>query len=146
MEILLLAAGLSTMAVIATSVVVAVIVYLRRIPEPSSAPAEPQQQPWQVEFMARVAALEVTVQGLPSLWEDERKRAERAFASARAARSKLDREREEQLESEDGEGGSENVRAEYVGGGDGYRLHAVPEGVEDASIEAARERAAALGY
>jgi len=36
---------------------------------------------------ARLASLELTVKGLPSLWEEERKRAERAADSARKART-----------------------------------------------------------
>jgi len=43
----------------------------------------------------RLAALEVTVQGLPSLWEEERKRAKRAQDSARK-----DREHSEQIRAE----------------------------------------------
>lgn len=43
-----------------------------------------------------LAALQVTVQGLPSLWEEERDRANKAYARLRAAESSARRRAEEQ--------------------------------------------------
>jgi len=43
----------------------------------------------------RLAALELTVQGLPSIWEDERARTQRAADAARAARKSAEDKLEE---------------------------------------------------
>ncbi len=58
--------------------VVGLLLYLKPKEEPAKGPGEAVE--------ARLTSLELTVKGFPSLWEEERKRAERAADSARKAR------------------------------------------------------------
>jgi len=68
-------------------------------------------------FGARLAAVEIQVQGLPSLWEDERNRAKRDADSARKARKvaedKLE-EVEELIEAGLEPGGENATRSDQV--------------------------------
>ncbi len=71
---------------------------------------------------SRLASLEITVKGLPSLWEEERKRADRAADSARKARTAAEKILAEVGEVEDpGQGvpefdgaGGEQLEMSYV--------------------------------
>ncbi len=94
-----------------------------------------------VQMESRLAALELTVAGLPSLWESERSRAEAAANSARTARARaerLTREREAELEAD------HNVRGDDAEESGGGRMPAVrqdlgphpqPDGYSRALIE-----------
>lgn len=83
-------------------------------------PGASVQPPSDVEV--RLAALELTVAGLPSLWESERSRAEAAANSARTARARaerLTRQREEELDADD------DVRGDDAREGRAQRMPAV---------------------
>jgi len=123
--------------VLATSLagVAALFTYLQRIKPPASAAGSALE--------ARLAAVELTVMGLPSLWEDERRRSERARDASRKARDSADEKLEEvaeliesgaDLRSVDGEG-SEQTQLQLMRG----NLGPAP----DASLH---ERAAALEH
>lgn len=70
----------------------------------------------------RMAAMELTIAGLPSLWEEERKRAKRAQDSARKSREDADAKLLAIAEYE--ESGSE-LRPEYEEGGGEPEMHPV---------------------
>jgi hypothetical protein len=131
-----LLAALALIAALTASFVVS-IVAVRAFPRPLDDP-EPVQPPTPdlaptpqlVELMGKVAALEVTVAGLPSLWEEERKRAKRSYAAARAAESKLARQREEDEEDDDDEEGDDVLALHARGGGAGG-LYPLSDGMEE---------------
>jgi len=91
----------------------------------------------------RVAALELKVEGLPALWEDERKRVERAADSARKARASAEKKLEEYEELTDEVGVLPDVDGER-GPADGV-LDVQPGlgGAPDADLQ---KRAAALRH
>lgn len=66
---------------------------------------ERQRRPPVVPLEARVASLEVKVEGLPSLWKEERERANRYLGAARAARRSAENRGGEGDESDDVPGG-----------------------------------------
>lgn len=100
-----------------------------------SPPGGAPDTPWLdelVQLRARVAELEIQVAGLPSLWEDERRRVELHADRARKAEARARALREESDEDEDAaedvlqldalggdEGGLPPVRAGLGGGGEG---------------------------
>lgn len=98
------------------------------------------------ELAARIASLELTVSGLPTLWEEERdralKHANRAYASEKRARELIEGDPDETLEEEDQRLlDLDAFRSEQVD------VHALPEGVDTLIDPDLKARAnAALGY
>jgi len=86
---------MATFLVLSTAGFVAFIVYTRTQPriEAAKQDANTSQTPYLSELASKLAALEVKVEGLPSLWEEERdrakKHADRAQAAYRGAESIL---------------------------------------------------------
>lgn len=83
---------------------------------------ERRQRPPVVPLEARVASLEVKVEGLPSLWQEERERAQRALGAARAARRSFEGRSQPGDEPDD-------VLASNGGPGDGSGVPALRPGV-----------------
>jgi len=81
--------------------VAALFTYLRGQQEPRNGNG--------VALETRVASLEVKIEGLPSLWEEERRRVERSADAARKARDAADRKLAAIAESEE-EGGGRSGR------------------------------------
>jgi len=105
---------ISTIVVSAIAVVVslgllgggaaALFVYLKRNLSDGK-PAGQAPEAVMAGYGMRLAELEITVKGLPSLWEEERKRADRAADSARKARASAEEklaEVEEIIEANEG--------------------------------------------
>lgn len=92
---------------------------------PASEEPEPVEAP-QTSVEVRLAALELTVAGLPSLWESERTRAEAAANSARTARARAERLVKQRLELEDAD---DDVRDDDGDAGQIERVPAVPQNV-----------------
>jgi len=96
------------------------------------------------ELAARLAAVELVVQGLPSLWEEERQRmlqyANRAGAAENRTRKLLAEGEDEDFDEEEAENIQQldALRSEYGG------LHTVPGGVETAVDADLQARAAAV--
>jgi len=72
----------------------ALYVYIRKNLAPRSTEGR-APEPLLVEHGMRISELEITVKGLPSLWEEERKRAKRAADAARKARESADQKLDE---------------------------------------------------
>lgn len=109
-------------------------------------PAAPVKPPTDAKLEARLAAVEVKVEALPSLWEEERSRAERAHAAARAARSSAQKKLDELEALQDGDDEDAEVQWDDAGGGPGGGLPAVPEGMASDGDDDLRSRAAASGW
>lgn len=114
-------------------------------------PQRPAESPFLVELAAKVAALEVQVSGLPSLWESERKRAESEHAKARAARSyaeKLRAEVDGEGEDDDDDDGWEDddVLPIDAGRSTGGGMLAVQEGLGGGVTDDIRRKARELGF
>lgn len=94
-------------------------------------------------YESRIVALELQVQGLPSLWEDERRRAKQnndsAKAARRAAEAKLD-EVEDLLESRE-----QLSFVDAEGGGAGEVQH-VPSGLAPPADPSLAEKVAAVAH
>lgn len=105
----------------------------------------PQQGPtsYLEEVAARVAALEVIVQGLPSLWEEERERARKHSERAQAAERAASRLREDSEPSADAfDGGPELYQTDAFGSG-AEGLHPLPEDMGLSVNQSLQARAAA---
>ncbi len=113
----------------------ALLQVIRRTEREISAPGEAVE--------VRIAALEVVVQGLPSLWEEERKRAKRAQDSARK-----DREHAEDLRAEVSEAieGAEELRGVDEDGGQIEGVHPMRKNMGVPSRPGLQERAAAVAH
>jgi hypothetical protein len=135
-----LVVGLSSVIlVIAVSVsgVAGLSAYLWRIFIEQNAPGEAME--------VRIAKLEMEIKALPSLWEEERKRAERSADSARKARasaqSKLD-QLEEIIEGEE----DEEIPFDDAAGSRNRELQPVLPGLGGNATEGIHERAEALKH
>jgi len=113
----------------------ALLQVIRRTESEISAPTEAVE--------VRLAALEVVVQGLPSLWEEERKRANRAKDSARKDREHADRVREGSAEAIEG---AEELQGVDVDGGEPEGVHPLRRNMGVPSRAGLAERAAAVEH
>lgn len=104
------------------------LTYLGRKPRKRKA-AEEVPSGYLEGLYGRVAALEVKVDGLPSLWEEERERARKHSERAQAAERSARKLREESDEDEDPEFDLDDVREFHANGGGESRMHAVSEGL-----------------
>lgn len=115
--------------------VAALFTYLRGQQEPRNGNG--------VALETRVASLEVKIEGLPSLWEEERRRVERSADAARKARDAADRKLAAIAESEE-EGGV--VPAGDENGSEPSGLRDVQPGLGGATSSDLMDRARAIGW
>ena len=106
----LLVASFVALAIVAVAASVTWVVHQRYIAAPTAPKEDPSSAgtPLVQEAMARIAALEVLVQGLPSLWEEERERARKHSERAQAAERSAQKLRDEQDDGL-GEGSSGDI-------------------------------------
>ncbi len=94
------------------------------------------------ELSARVAAVEVKVNALPSLWEEERERskkqADRASQAVRDLEARLIRDEGDP----DDEGEGDELRDEHAVRRQGEQLQLMPEGLGQRASNGVEERAA----
>ena len=95
------------------------------------------------EVEVRLASLEVTVAGLPSLWEEERKRAKRAQDSARKDREHAEAIREQVSEAIEG---SEELRDDDVQGEPELGVHDMRANMGVPAATGLADRAAAVAH
>lgn len=117
-------------------------VYLRRSQAATVAPGLVSESRLAV-LEGKLAAVEVTVKGLPSLWEEERRRAKHSQDAARKDRASAEALREqveEVLEAVD------DVPDEHAAGGGGAGLQPMQPGVGDAAQSSLHERAASIAH
>lgn len=91
----------------------------------------------------RLAAVELKVDGLPSLWEEERKRAKRSQDSARKAREDADSKLAAIAEYEQSAG---DVRGGDEGGGEEVEMHHVLPRLGPPTEPGVDERVAAIAH
>lgn len=113
----------------------AVLSVVRRTQHEVQAPSEALE--------VRIAALEVTVMGLPSLWEEERKRAKRAQDSARKDREHSETIREEIAEAIEG---ADELRDVDEEGSDIERVLGMRPNMGVPAVAGLHERAAAVAH
>ena len=109
----------------------------RTIRAPKKVPST-DQEPYLQTLAAKVAALEIKMEGLPSLWEEERERAKKHGDRAQQA--------VRDLEARLGEGAEESDASEDLSADDAARsalglVPPVPEAVGDDPLAAVKERA-----
>lgn len=148
--ILLAALALVTALTCAGWTVFALTRALRGVSDAAARPQTPVESPKLVELAAEVAELQVAVKGLPSLWEEERERADRAYSRARAARSAAERATRGDDERDEDEGEDDyphsGVQPLHVGVGNGGGVQPVPEVVAAPSLADLRRKATDLGF
>ena len=93
----------------------------------------------------RIAKLEMEIKALPSLWEEERKRAERSADSARKARASAQAKLEQVEEILEGDG-DEEIPFGDAAGGEIRELQPVLPGLGGNATEGIHERAEALKH
>ena len=121
--------------VVLVSTIAGLVVYIRR--------QFPSDGATQVRVEERLTALELQVKGLPSLWEDERKRAKRAQDAANAAR-KSAADKLEQIEEliESGE----DFRGVNGDSGEDFRMQPVQRHMEVSPPTNLQDRLAAVAH
>ena len=110
----------------------------RNIRPPKKAPSS-DQEPYLQTLAAKVAALEIKLEGLPSLWEEERERAKKHGDRAQQAVRDLEARLTEGDEESDAD---EDLSADDAPGGQLGLMPSVPEAVDDDPDAAVKERAA----
>jgi len=113
----------------------ALFVYLRREFKPAVADQGPLE--------LRVAQLELQVRELPSIWEDERKRAKRSADAARAARKSAEEKLEEVAELIEA---NEQIPIEYGEGSEAPGMLDMPGGLAPAHESGVQERVANVAH
>jgi len=110
-------------------------VYMRRIIGAESSP--------QGALEVRVSELEVKIQSLPSLWEEERKRAKRSQQAAETARRSADEKLEEVQELIEEHG---DLPAVNENGSDGQRVQPLRTNMGISPTPGIEERVAAVAH
>lgn len=125
------------------------ILWVLRRSNDGPAPAQDATGAFLETLAARVAALEVTVDGLPSLWEEERQRAVKAQKRAEEAARSLARKREDDEDEPDDDWEGPDVQQFDAFPGEPERMQPMPTGLgghpTPAILEAARQRLGWLG-